>query len=247
MGFLKMLSDLVFPGNIYCICCGSIIDKSMTYSLCSTCMENIHWNTGRKCRKCGKAIYDACRGGLCYDCMENEHIFDKGISCTDYGLYERSILMDFKYGNKPYIGRKLAEIYADRIACEDLKYDIIVPVPIHDERMMERGYNQAEIITKVLAKICNVEYNGNALKRTGKTVAMRSLSPFERRENLKGAFEVLSAERKAIEGKNILLIDDIYTTGATADECAAVLKEAGSNEVYIFSFASAPNKRVSDE
>ncbi len=150
---IERILDIVYPDNIYCICCGSIIDKSRSYSLCDTCLERMHWITGRNCRICGKALQDTYAGDICYDCMEEEHSFDRAFSCVEYGLYERAVIMDFKYGDKAYIGRKLAEAMYDRICCEDISYDIIVPVPIHKSRKNSRGYNQAEIIAKHMSKL----------------------------------------------------------------------------------------------
>ena len=235
--------ELIYPDNIYCICCGSYIDKTRNYSLCNDCTEKLHWINGRSCRKCGKALQDTYAGNICYDCLMYDHAFDTGLSCVTYGLYERAMVLDFKYKDKPYIGHKLGEIMGDRLLCEDEIFDLIVPIPIHRKRREERGYNQAEILAKKVAKKTGIEYNKSVLKRVKDTSVMRKLSPLERRENLRGAFESSGYAR----GKSILLIDDIYTTGATADECAKVLKDSGAVSVTIMSFASAANINTIEE
>ena len=240
---IKEILNLAFPDNIYCISCGSYIDKTRPYSLCNGCMKKLHWINGRTCNKCGKALQDTYAGNICYDCMAYDHIFDTGLSCVTYGLHERAIVLDFKYKDKPYIGHKLGEIMGDRLLCEDEIFDLVLPVPIHRKRRDERGYNQAEILAKKVAKKTGIEYNKSVLKRVKDTDVMRKLSSLERRENLKGAFKATEYAR----GKAVLLIDDIYTTGATADECAKVLKDAGAVSVSIMSFASAANINTIEE
>lgn len=241
---IRNLFKYVFPDDIYCICCGSIIDSTRPYSLCNSCMDNIHWITGRTCSICGRALYDTYPSDVCYSCMDSEHVFDRGFSCVDYGLLERGIIMDFKYGGKSYIGWKLAEIMTDRFMCEYMDADIIVPVPVSIRRRNERGYNQAEILAKGLAAGTGIRYGGDVLKRVRDTSAMKALSVTDRKSNLKDAFKVSESAVKTIDGADIVLVDDIYTTGATADECCRVLKEAGAGRCYIFSFASAPNRRT---
>lgn len=244
---IRRILNLIAPDNIYCISCGCFIDESRAYSLCNSCMEHIHWNTGRTCSICGKALYDTYSGDICYDCTENRHLFDRGFSCVDYGLLERTMIMNFKYGGRTYMGRKMAEMMADRISGTDEQFDLIVPVPIHRKRRDERGFNQAEILASGLAGRIGVRYNDRILVRTRETAAMKSLSAVERRENLRGVFCVPERYRGSAEGRNILLVDDIYTTGATADACSQVLKEAGASKCFIYSFASAPNKRIEYE
>lgn len=239
---LKRILDIVYPDNIYCICCGSIIDKSRPYSLCNTCLEKMHWITGRSCRICGKALQDTYTADICYDCMEEEHSFDRAFSCVSYGLYERAVIMDFKYADRAYIGRKLAEAMYDRISCEEISYDIIVPVPVHKSRKNFRGYNQAEIIAKHMSRLSGIPYM-NLLVRTRATEAMKDLSIAQRRDNVRGAFEIPEYMIESAGNKDILLIDDIYTTGATFDECALTLKESGAKSVYCMAFASGANRK----
>ncbi len=239
---IEKLLDIVYPDNIYCICCGSIIDKSRPYSLCDTCLERMHWITGRSCAICGKALQDTYTGDICYDCMEEKHSFDRAFSCVEYGLYERAVIMDFKYSDRAYIGRKLAEAMYDRISCEDISYDIIVPVPVHKSRKNSRGYNQAEIIAKHMSRLSGIPCM-SLLVRTRATEAMKNLSIAQRRDNIRGAFEIPECMTKSVRDRDILLIDDIYTTGATFDECALTLKEAGAKSVCCMAFASGANRK----
>lgn len=242
-GFWNILSETVFPSNIYCICCGSMIDGTRPYGLCDKCMEKIHWINGNICDKCGKALQDTYRGKVCYDCMVREHEFKKGYSCMTYGFYERKLLLDFKYGGKGYIGKKLGDILYDRISCEGLSADIIIPVPVHKKRERARGYNQAEIMAGRLSELSGIPWRKDVLLRNRETSLLRSMSPVERENELHGAFGVSEKRRKIIEGKSLLLLDDIYTTGSTVDACSKILLDHGAGEIYILTVASGGNRK----
>ena len=237
----RKLLELLFPSDLYCISCESIIDKSRVYSLCDKCVRMFHWVDERTCEKCGKILQAEYLHRICVDCRENERRFIKGYTCLQYGLYERELLLAFKYGGKAYIGEKIARAMADRIKPEGFETDIIVPVPMHKRKLASRGYNQAEIIAVNLARILNLKSQNKLLLRTGYTAAMSRLAPEERRMNIENAFKVAGNAAKKIEGKRVLLVDDIYTTGSTADECSRALLEAGAIEVRFISFAAGAN------
>lgn len=247
MGVLRKLGETigeaVFPSNIYCICCGSLIDGTRAYAICDGCMQKFHWNVGRTCEKCGKALPETYRGRLCYDCMTKAHLFTKGISCLTYGLHERQLLLDYKYNGKGYLARKLGEILYDRISCEDIEPDVIIPVPVSRSRVRKRGYNQAALMAKHLARLWGVPMDERILIRTKETPLLRSLNPAERMLALEDAFEAMKQGAGKLVGKTILLVDDIYTTGATADACSKALLEAGAKEVYLLTLASGGNRK----
>ena len=265
---LHEVDEAVFPSNIYCLCCGSMIDRSRLYSLCDDCIGKFHWNLGPTCERCGKALPEVTDSGggrqrLCYDCMV------KGFSCLTYGLHERELMMDLKYGGMGYVAKKCGDMMFDRIeeeirsgffAPENAPADVIVPVPVSDERMRRRGYNQSALMAGQLMRRWREfirEERGasdlfaapvlcEALERTRKTRMLRSLSPAERALELAGAFRVKRGFRGKIRGKRVLLIDDIYTTGATADACSQALLDAGASEVLFLSWASGGNRRPSE-
>ncbi len=233
--------EVIFPSSLYCISCGKIIDSSCDYALCESCMRRFHWAGAKTCTRCGKILAEDYRHDLCWDCRSFEHEFDRGFTCVQYGLLERGVLMDYKYRGKAYIGRKLGEIMFDRMGLEDAEYDMIVPVPMHRKRQNRRGYNQAQIMASVIAGKKGVPCVSELLERTQPTKAMKGLGAVERFENLKNAFAVSSENHYTISGKNILLVDDIYTTGSTLDACSRVLKTAGADKVYVLTFACGAN------
>ncbi|NLD18939.1 MAG: ComF family protein [Clostridiales bacterium] len=240
---IKVVDEALFPSGIYCISCGSLIDGTRPYSLCDKCIREFHWINGRRCRKCGKALQDTYKGQLCYDCMAYPHYFDKGYSCMTYGLKERELLLDYKYNGKSYLGKKFGDILYDRMSCENIDADVIIPVPIHRRRERKRGYNQSALMAESLAKKMEKPFLGDAVVRTRETALLRSLSPVERESALRGAFAVCSGALEKVYNKKVLLIDDIYTTGSTADSCSKTLLEAGAEAVLLLTLASGGNKK----
>lgn len=239
-GFL----DLFYPSNIYCISCGNIIDDSRPYALCDTCVRNLKWANGRTCSLCGKILQADYGSDLCTDCEAGGHVFRKGFCCVEYGPAERELMHQFKYRDKAYIGRKLAEIMHDRIEPENLNPDLILPVPMFRRKEKKRGYNQAAVLAESLAKFMGVPCDRKLLVRGVETEAMSGLGVSERRRNIQNAFSVRRVKIEKPAGKTILLVDDIYTTGSTADACASVLLEAGAAAVFVLAFASGANLTI---
>ena len=242
--------DLVYPPGLYCICCGKITDDSRTYRLCNDCMRSMNWNTGRRCAKCGRPLVDADPGELCFGCSQSEaagkrHSFDKGHACAGYGACAQSVIFALKYGGRADIGDMLGEIMYDFMLSEYgadelmAMYDIVTAVPVHTDKLKKRGFNHAELIGRGFAERAGLGFDPGMLVRTRGTVPMKGLGPEERRANIRGAFEIRNSRLPEIEGSRILLIDDIFTTGATIDETASVLKLHGASEVDFLAFAAA--------
>lgn len=265
--WVEEVSEAVFPSNIYCIVCGSLIDRSRPYALCDECVCKMHWITGGTCARCGKALPETYAGTtadgrrICYDCMSRDHEFTRGWSCMSYGLHEREVMMDIKYNNKGFIARKMGDVLFDRMEplieaaqAEGITpFDVVIPVPVSKARLVKRGYNQSELMARQFLRRwrkagCNCPHlETRVLVRQKETTMLRSLNPEERRLVLQDAFAVDPALRHRIEGKNILLIDDIYTTGATADACSKVLKAEGAGDVYLLTLASGGNRKPKDD
>lgn len=273
---LHEVDEAVFPSNIYCLCCGSMIDRTRPYSLCDECIRKFHWIVGPACECCGKALPERLetadaegvrRPRLCYNCMNERPLYTKGFSCLTYGLHERELMMDLKYAGRGYIARKCGDMMFDRIEVEidggtfsrgQSPIDIIVPVPIDEDRLRERGYNQSTFMARQLARRWreHVREAGSGewapilyedlLYRTRKTRKLRSLTPAERALELEGAFGVRSRYRSKTEGARVMLIDDILTTSATANACTNALLDAGASEVFFLSWASGGNRKPSE-
>ena len=213
----KML-DLIYPDPIYCICCGNIIDETRTYGLCDHCVRHMMWD------KSGPRVIDGM------DVMR----------CCQYGIYERTLIFSLKYDGKRYIARHIAEMMRDKLKYEnrDRCYDVIVPVPLYKGKERKRGFNQTALIGKYLAAQLGIMCMPEALLRVRETRPMRGLSPQERADNIAGCFALNDMSEDMLAGERVLLLDDFYTTGATAMECRRELMRAAPAEISLLAFAA---------
>jgi len=208
--------DLLFPPSLYCSCCGNLIDETRIYNLCDHCVRHIKWDLDDSREKNGMKL----------------------LRCAEYGIYERTLIFSLKYNGKKYIARDIAAMMKDRLELSETEFDIIVPVPMNRDKERKRGFNQTVLIGKHLAGLTGHECL-QLLKRTRDTAPMRGLSPTEREMNVKGSFVIdESIGREAAEGRKILLLDDFFTTGSTAEECRRILETAAPAEVVFLAFAA---------
>ena len=149
----------------------------------------------------------------------------------------RNLIIDYKFNDKPYLNELFAKIILknEKICRKIKKYDIIVPVPIHKKRKNERGYNQSELIARKLAKNLNLELVNDSLIKQKNTLPQSTLSKKQREENAKQVYKIQNKPK--IENKKVILLDDIYTTGATTKECSKVLKQNGAKEILVLTIA----------
>ncbi|MGF6375734.1 competence protein ComFC [Clostridiales Family XIII bacterium PM5-7] len=215
-GLGEAMLDLLYPPSLYCNCCGNIIDETRTYNLCDHCITHIKWDLDQM----------TIREGL------------PMARCTEYGLYERTLIFGLKYSGKTHMARDIAQIMAEKLELLQLDVDVIVPVPIHEQKERQRGYNHAALMGHYLGKLVNKTNYPHALLRTEDTLPMRGLNPAERRQNVKGKFALNEKYDKLLENKRILLIDDFFTTGSTALACKEALQVANPDEVYLLVFAA---------
>ena len=217
-------ADAIFPPSIYCISCGKPITIQSCYSLCDDCLNTLHWANEKTCIQCGKALENWYPDIICAECKNKKHDFNYGITCLQYCDNERSIIHDLKYHKKSYLARIFADMFYDKIKASEQtdKWDIIVPVPMFEKKERVRGYNQAELIARFLSLKIGIFYAPDILLRVKNTAPMNRLGNEERYSNLEEAFSISDDKRVFIDGKRVLLVDDIYTTGATADTCSKV-------------------------
>jgi competence protein ComFC len=227
---IDFLLDLIYPPR--CIFCRSIIPVEKERGICENCKEMVSFVKGKQCQKCGKPIEDRTDKKLCVDCMRMNHYYEKGFALFVYEGLVRDMIYRFKYGGHKEYARHLGKWMADVIIKADIKekIDLIIPVPIHPNRKKKRGYNQSEELARVLAKELKIPMNASALIRKKDTIAQSGLTFLQRRNNMKNAFEFDNGF--GIYHKNILLVDDIYTTGATINACSKLLKKKSANTVY---------------
>lgn len=167
--------------------------------------------------------------------------FDDVLSCCIYGNLPRTIVYKMKMQGSPYIARAVAKLLAERISLaqkeDDLKVDLLIPVPCTKKKKLKRGFNQAELLSNYTSKLTGIPVN-TSLTKIKETRQAKESTGIARRFMHQGTFDVLESEIKNISNMNILIVDDVITTGSTADECARVLKAAGAKWVGVLCFAS---------
>lgn len=228
--FTERVLEAVFPGGIYCICCGDSLEESSGHGLCSKCVEKMPWAPENPF---GKYMEDFA--------------FDALYPCLRYGLHSRRIMNALKNGGRPYLARNVAYSLAERLSMEEELPDLLVAVPSHPDKMMRRGYNQAELLAQYTAGFTGLDYACGGLIKTENKASMRLAGAQERRSLLSSAFAVSEKLKESCKGAFICLVDDVVTTGSTADACARVLKEAGASKVCVLCYAASSGYRNPEE
>lgn len=183
-------------------------------------------------------------GYICQDCYQKikKYLFEnknekEKIHLLRYEDIVREKMLAYKFSDKSYLYRMFCDILVkSKKTCEFIRYyDIIIPVPIHDKRKKTRGYNQSELIAKELASYFKIKIYTDVLKKIANTVPQSKLGKKEREKNVRNVYIVRNIEK--IIGKKVLILDDIYTTGTTANECKRILKLSGASEIGIITIA----------
>ncbi len=227
----KVISELFFPSKIKCIVCGAELPKDTVYGLCDKCSLSIN---EKFCLHCGRSIKN--QADYCDYCKENSYSFDKARAPLIYENEVRTLVHRLKYGNAKYLAREMAEILADLYFDGGLDADVVTFVPMHPIAQKERGYNQAEEIAKEFSKIISVPLVC-ALERTKHTKHFAKMGKEERAEAIKDLYAITNKE--CVKDKRVILIDDVFTTGSTSNECSKLLKRAKSESVTVLTFATA--------
>jgi ComF family protein len=163
--------------------------------------------------------------------------FDKHYYIFRYDSFIRKIILDYKFNEKPFLYKSFINFfnkYQKKYLQIDF-YDIIVPVPISKKRLKQRGYNQSYLIAKEISEILNIKIEKDILVKKENNIQQSTLNKEEREKNVQDVYEIKNKE--SIKDKKILLIDDIFTTGATVNECSKLLKSAGAEKIDIFTIA----------
>lgn len=230
----KILINYIYPRNITCIICDNPIKLTNSYSLCRNCFKELKFILDG-CSKCGKPILNRNleRESLidCNYCYNKTFYFDKVISCIEYDDISKKLVLDFKYKSKTYLCRYIALLMKEKLLLEDIKFDYILFVPLHKKRLKQRGFNQSEKIANKLGELLDIPVI-DCISREKNTKRLYRLNKEEREKELKNGFKV-KENINLIKNKNILLIDDIFTTGSTSNEISKVLKINSVNSICI--------------
>jgi len=234
----KSFELLFFPS--FCCFCTALLEHPMERMICRECLQHMKQRSLPACPSCGRFYYGEGDMHLCQDCQEKRPPFSVHRSCAEYRGLVKDVLLLYKFKKIKVFGECLSG-YIFEILGEDpvLWWGLegIIPVPLHPSKKRERGFNQSEIIARKIAKKKEVPLLRNCLLKRSETLPQTSLESIPRRTNVKGAFIVKDPKR--IEDKILLLVDDVYTTGATLNECSSVLIRAGAKEVRAITIAQA--------
>jgi ComF family protein len=233
--FLLQILSFFYP--VTCSLCGAKMPAGQKRRVCFKCRSYFRAINGFVCRKCGLPLDDG--GEHCHVCRGNKEkfYFDRMRSAYLYRDGIRTLVLKFKYAGRIFLAADLAEgmvkVFNENDFFNDT--DIIVPVPLNIFRRLKRGYNQAFLLAAEIGRHTSKPVLQKVLIRKKITKPQFSLSKEERFENIKNSFAV--KRREAVKNKNILLIDDIVTTSATASACAQALKKAGCRKVNVLTLA----------
>ena len=233
---LGRLLDLAFPR--LCPLCGAVSDREGRL-VCWACFTRLPLHAGGAfCRICGLVPEGEADGGfLCDVCRRDRPAFDLARTAAPFRGGLRTLLHDFKYRNATWLRADLTDWLegAFRAHLDAASIDWVLPVPLHAARLRQRGYNQAALLAVELARRCGLATRNDLLCRLRATPTQTRLSAAGRRANVRGVFT--ATQPAWIRGRTVLVVDDVMTTGATLDEAARCLKQAGAWRVWALAVA----------
>ncbi|MGC1963828.1 MAG: ComF family protein [Candidatus Sulfotelmatobacter sp.] len=241
------LFTVLFPSD--CRICGTPLVKISRLPVCQECLDAMPAIGGGVCSICGERLFSSYAvAGVageprCGLCRRIEPPFARAAA---YGSYEsglRELIHLLKYGGVRPAANVLGRMLAEAIAMLEPEFPAdsvaVIPVPLHRTKLRQRGFNQAELIARAAMKIRQrgdrLHLCTEVLERKRETASQIGLTSHQRRENLRGAFAV--AQPESVKGREVLVVDDVYTTGATVSECARVLRRAGVTKVWVATVA----------
>lgn len=233
--FIKSALDFIFPP--LCNICRAFIPNAGELHICPGCRDRLPLVTSPLCPICGIPFSGAGSSHICGQCQTQPPHFESGQAHLLYEGSARELIHYFKYSHKTHLRRPLALLALEGLTefITGQRPDIIIPVPLHISRLQSRGFNQSVLLAEVFSSRLSIPMLPDGLIRTRPTEPQIDLSAEDRRHNVRGAFAVKNPDRT--NGKRILLLDDVMTTGSTVNECAQVLKRTGATSVVVATIA----------
>ena len=214
-----------------CAGCGEVIDEVGAF--CPPCWGSMEWLGNDGCQRCGLPLAGT-EAETCGRCLADPPKLDRIRAAVAYDELPRSIAIKFKYGRKVGLARTMAR-YMAPLRGEWDNEALIVPVPLHRWRLWSRGFNQSVLVARELAGRWQLPVRSDALRRVRRTQPLKGMSHQQRRKAVAGAFRVVVG--KPLAGKTVVLIDDVLTSGSTAEACARVLRRAGAARIELICWA----------
>jgi ComF family protein len=230
---LRHVVDFALPPR--CPGCGEIVPEP--HRFCLACWRSLAFLGEPCCALCGLPFEHGGGGeALCGRCLAEPPRFDRLRAAVGYGETARKVALKLKYGGRPGLAGTLARFMARQLERGGAEA-VLVPVPLHRWRIWKRGYNQSALIASALSRLSAVPTELDALRRVRATPVLRGLNRRERALAVRGAFRVTAAGKAALAGRRAILVDDVFTSGATANACARALKRAGAAGVEVLCWA----------
>jgi ComF family protein len=225
-----LLLDALLPPQ--CLACRSLVDRPG--QLCAACWSDTDFIDGACCAACGLPFdFELGEGALCGACVRRRPRYDRARAVFRYDERSRGLVLGFKHADRlegaPSFGAWLARAGTELVR----DADVIAPVPLHRWRLLRRRYNQSAILAHALGRHAGKPVLADLLARTRATPSQGGLNFRQRRRNVRNAFAVRSGRGALIEGRRVLLVDDVLTTGSTVEACAKALKAAGASGVDV--------------
>ena len=222
--------DFILPPH--CVLCGQ---PSGSICICARCKTDLPWH-GPHCLRCGLPL-GSPRDKICGACIHKKPPFFRTVYPLQYEFPVNRLVQAFKFQRQLAAGRVLSHLMCEYVTQRELRFpDMLVPVPLHNHRLLSRGFNQAYELAAYAGRILDIPLLTGGLRRRRNTRAQSGLSRKQRRKNVRGAFYWHGTDKP---GSHVALIDDVMTTGTTVTECARVLKKAGSKRVDVWAAARA--------
>ncbi len=227
---LSAAVDAVLPPR--CVVTGGVVDRQGMID--PQVWRDLSFISDPVCDCCGFPFeFDVGPGSLCVSCLSSRPVYASARAALVYNDLSRNLILRFKYADQTHAAHAFIP-WLKRVGGDMLgRADYIVPVPLHSFRLLRRRYNQAALIAQTLGKSCELPYLPQALKRQRPTPSQGKMDYKDRQKNVRNAFSVLPRYESCLQGKTIVLVDDVYTTGATVKECTKALLKAGAKEVHV--------------
>ena len=234
LALTALATDLLLPPR--CLGCGTVIRRGG--ALCAECWSGLRFITPPLCIVCGFPFaQDEGEVVLCAECMASPPAFTRARAALVYDAASRPLILDLKHRDRHEGVAAFAGWLRLAGGAELAQADAVLPVPLHRWRLLRRRFNQSALLARALARDCHLDFLPQVLVRTRATPSQGGLSGRQRRLNMRGAFAVPEPQRARIEGRRLVLVDDVYTTGATVGACARALLRGGAESVVVLTLA----------